>query len=169
MKKICFFLFMAAVSSNLVSQVTSANVVFKTKPLELVFGNINLVYEKPLNGSSSLVFKSRYAYRFFGKMANVFGASAGYRYYFKKFTKQLPSGFYVNPELAINSGSFERSNFGNFLAGTESGYQWAIGKRFVLDVGIGSRYLIFFGNHKNIYEKGPFLDFDLELAVGYAF
>lgn len=102
-------------------------------------------------------------------MVNVFGASAGYRYYFKKFRKQVPSGFYLNPELAIDFGSFERSNFGNFRAGAESGYQWAIGKSFVLDIGIGSRYSTFLGNYKNISGKGPFLDFDLELAVGYAF
>ena len=157
----------------LFSQDEGPKSVIKTNPFGLAFGNFNVAYEKVLNRSSSLQFKGRYTYRFLGLKVNVAGLGAGYRYYLTQSRKPAPGGFYINPELAINSGSSGSIRYGTFVIGGEIGYQIASRKGVAFDVGIGPKYTTFFGSYEEldfngVSSTGVLLP-GLTVAVGYAF
>jgi hypothetical protein len=174
-KLVLLFLLVGLTSGFLSAQDEAPGSVIKTNPFGLAFGNVNLAYEKVLGSSSSILVKGRYTYRFLGLKVNVVGIGAGYRYYVTHTKKPAPGGFYVNPEIAFNTGSSGLVNYGTFVLGGEIGYQIGSKKGFVFDIGVGPKYTTFFGS----YDELDFNGFDtakasillpgLTVAVGYAF
>ncbi|PID95653.1 MAG: hypothetical protein CSA94_00430, partial [Bacteroidetes bacterium] len=78
--------------------------VIKTNPIALAFGNFNATYEKVLDSKSSVLISASYTYKLLGLNVNAGGLGAAYRYYFTHAKKDVPTGFYVNPEVAFSFG-----------------------------------------------------------------
>jgi hypothetical protein len=142
--------------------------VIKTSPLALALGNFNATYENVLNERSALLFSANYIYQLFGADVNAGGVGAGYRHYFTYKKKDVPTGFYVQPQVSAGFGS----GFYTLGIGAELGYQWAWESGFVLDLGIGPQY-----TYLNFDEGDNDLGFDddaggilpaFTLAIGYA-
>lgn len=155
-----------------IAQAQAYDNVIKTSPIGLAFGNFNATYEKVLNEKSSVLIRANYFYQFLGVDVNTFGIGGAYRYYFTHANKDVPTGFYVNPQLGVSFGSSDDISYGTFSIGAEVGYQWAWDSGFVLDLGIGPNFTTFNGDFNE-------LDFDsdgdsavlpsLTIAIGYAF
>jgi len=175
MKKWCFLLLLGLNASLLTAQDDIPGSIIKTNPFGLAFGNINLAYEKVLSESSSIIVKAKYTYKFLGLKVNVAGVGAGYRYYLSHAKKPAPGGFYVNPEIAYNTGSSGDFKYGTFVVGGEIGYQIGSKKGVVFDVGIGPKYTTFFGSFEQLAFDGldnaaaSILLPGITVAVGYAF
>lgn len=175
MRKLCFLFLLVLNASLLTAQDDQPGSVIKTNPFGLAFGNLNLAYEKVLSESSSIIVKAKYTYKFLGLKVNVAGIGAGYRYYLSHAKKPAPGGFYVNPEIAYNSGSSGDINYGTFVVGGEIGYQIGSKKGVVFDVGVGPKYTTFFGSYDQLDFNGvdnaraSILLPGITVAVGYAF
>ena len=124
---------------------------------------------------SSIILKAKYTYRFLGLKVNVAGIGAGYRYYLSHAKKPAPGGFYVNPEVAYNTGSSGDIKYGTFVLGGEIGYQIGSKKGVVFDIGVGPKYTTFFGSFDQLdfngvdNAKASILLPGITVAVGYAF
>ena len=144
--------------------------IIKTNPLGLAFGNFNATYEKTINEKSSFLVSANYTYRIFGVDVSTFGFGGAYRFYFSHAKKQVPEGFYINPQANFNFGNADDDNFNTFGIGAEIGYQWIWDSGVVLDLGIGPSYITLSGDIEDI-------DFDntsgilptATLAIGYSF
>jgi hypothetical protein len=141
MKKLILSLAFVVLAFGLNAQ---SNVV-KTNPLGLAFGNFNATYERVLGSSSSILVKGQYMYKLFGVEVNLAGGGLGYRYYFTHAKKQVPGGFYINPQVTFAFGSVTNDANETYSAstvgfGAELGYQWVWESGFVLDLGIGPMY-----------------------------
>ncbi len=165
MKKlfISFALLCAVVSMN-----AQKNVI-KTNPFGLALGNFNLTYEKVLNTSSSVLFKGQYMFKLLGLDVNLGGIGAGYRYYITNAKKQVPTGFYINPQTSLSFGSVSESGTSysatSFGIGAEIGYQWVWDSGFTLDLGIGPNYNVV--SSEGVSGNG--IVPSATLAIGYAF
>ena len=141
--------------------------VIKTSPLALAFGNFNATYEKVLNEKSSVLFSANYIFSLFGVDVNAGGVGAGYRHYFTYKKKDVPTGFYVQPQVGLGFGA----DILTVGIGAEIGYQWAWESGFVLDLGIGPQYTYFNynGDDDDLFDDdaGGILP-TLTLAIGYA-
>ncbi|MBN2758304.1 MAG: DUF3575 domain-containing protein [Bacteroidales bacterium] len=159
----------------------SHSMVIKTSPIALAFGNFNVTAEKTLGSTSSVLFSVSYIYKLLGIEVNGFGAQAGYRYYFTNAKKEIPAGFYVNPQVGYSSNKFESIDVlgtgetetyktSSINIGVEVGYQWVWDSGFALDLGIGPKYYTMSGDTEQASFSGtsgilPSLTF----AIGYAF
>jgi hypothetical protein len=174
-KLVLMFLLVGLTSRFLSAQDEAPGSVIKTNPFGLAFGNFNLAYEKVLGESSSIILKAKYTYRFLGLKVNVAGIGAGYRYYLSHAKKPAPGGFYVNPEVAYNTGSSGDIKYGTFVLGGEIGYQIGSKKGVVFDIGVGPKYTTFFGSFDQLdfngvdNAKASILLPGITVAVGYAF
>lgn len=163
------FTFLALIGFMTIASAQSHSNVIKTSPLALAFGNFNATYEKVLNEKSSFLVSANYQYRLFGVDVNAFGVGAGWRYYFTHANKDVPAGFYIQPQAGANFGNVDDFNYTSIGFGAEIGYQWVWSSGFVLDLGIGPQYTILSGDYEEI-------DFDSDggvfpsatLAIGYA-
>lgn len=150
MKKFFLTLFIGFLLISINGNAQEKTNVIKTNPLGLAFGNFNVTYEKVLNSSSSVLFKGSYMYEIFGEKVNTGGLGVGYRYYFTHANKQVPTGFYVNPQVSLSLGKTEGDvSFTIFAVGAELGYQWAWESGFTLDLGIGPNYTTISGDVEN--------------------
>lgn len=161
-------LFMAICFVAFALSASAQDQIIKTSPLALAFGNLNVTYERVLNEKSSFLVKANYIYQIFGVDVNAGGLAAGWRYYFTHAKKDVPAGFYINPEVEVGFAS----DFTNFGVGAELGYQWVWDSGFVLDIGLGPKYYNFSysGDDDDLFDDdaggiGP----SLTLALGYAF
>lgn len=148
--------------------------VIKTNPFSLAFGNFNATYERVLNSSSSFLVQGNYMYKLFGLDVTAGGLGLGYRYYFTHAKKQVPSGFYVNPEAGFSLGSVKyadgtKASFSTFGVGAELGYQWAWTSGFTLDLGVGPTYQFLTGKDTSGFAKTSGILPALTVAIGYAF
>lgn len=153
------------------AQAQSYNAIIKTNPIGLAFGNFNATYEHILNEKSSVLGSLNYRYSLLGLDVSAFGIGGAYRYYFTHANKDVPSGFYVNPQVGITFGSFEDFNYGTLGIGAEIGYQWAWDSGFVLDLGIGPNFTSLFGGYEDIdfdTDGATFISPSLTIAIGYA-
>ncbi len=172
-KFLCAFLFCSVLfSTNSYSQ--EFRNVIKTNPVGLAFGNFNVTYEKVLDTKSSLLFDAQYMYQLFGTDIKAGGLGLAYRYYFTHAKREVPTGFYVNPQLSYSFGNLEDSNaqkqsFGIFGIGAEIGYQWAWDSGFTLDLGIGPNYSIITGDVGDSFDKTSGILPSATVAVGFAF
>lgn len=145
------------------------NNLIKTNPIGLALGNFNVTYEKVLNTSSSVLFKGQYMFKLLGLDVNLGGVGVGYRYYITHLKKEVPTGFYVNPQASFSFGS--TSDFGesysatSFGIGAEIGYQWVWSSGFTLDLGLGPSYNVV--SSKGVSGNGIIPS--ATLAIGYAF
>lgn len=157
------------ITSNGVAQERTK--VVKTNPLGLAFGNFNVAYEMVMNESSSLIFDVSYMYELFGIKVNTFGVGAAYRYYFTHASKEVPTGFYVNPQVGLSFGSAEGDvGFTTIGIGAELGYQWAWESGFTLDLGIGPNYTMISGDVDDVgFDNTSGILPSATLAIGYAF
>lgn len=167
MKKLFYlfaFMFMLSIGVNAQSSI------IKTNPLGLAFGNFNATYEAVISESSSVLVSANYFYRLFGVDVNSFGAGGGYRYYITYKKKDIPSGFYVQPQVGFSFGGVGDFNYNTFSIGAELGYQWAWPSGFVLDLGIGPNYTSLGGDYQEIaFDNGSGIFPSATLAIGYAF
>ena len=154
--------------------------IIKTNPITFAFGNFNATYEKVLNSSSSLVFKGQYSYNLF-LMDEIYqllgiddvksgGVGLGYRYYFTHLKKEVPTGFYINPQASFSFGSTlddykSRESATSLGLGAEIGYQWVWSSGFTLDLGIGPMYSTISSNGVAASGFVP----SATLSIGYAF
>ncbi len=161
--------------------------VVKTNPIALAFGRFNATYEKVLDSKSSVLISGNYMFKFFGLDVNAGGVGLGYRYYFTHAKKDVPTGFYVNPETSFSFGSVRvetenasnRTSFASLGLGAEVGYQWAWSSGFALDLGIGPMYRFIMGSSKTEGENGEKesnafgrtggIAPAITIAIGYAF
>ncbi len=161
--------------------------VIKTNPIALAFGSFNATYEKVLDSKSSVLISGNYMFKFFGVDVKAGGVGLGYRYYFTHAKKDVPTGFYVNPETAFSFGSVNvktedasaSASFASLGLGAEIGYQWAWSSGFALDLGIGPMYRFILGNTKaegengtqesNAFGRTGGIAPAFTLAIGYAF
>jgi len=146
--------------------------VIKTSPIGLAFGNFNATYERVISESSSVLVSANYVYQFLGIDVNTVGLRGAYRYYFTHEKKDVPTGFYVNPQIGVSFGSADDFSYGTFTLGAEVGYQWAWDSGFVLDLGIGPNYTSLTGDADAIgfdAEGGSAILPSATLAIGYAF
>lgn len=146
--------------------------VIKTSPIGLAFGNFNATYERVISESSSVLVSANYFYQFLGVDVNTVGFGGAYRYYFTHAKKDVPTGFYVNPQLGVSFGSSGDSSYGTFSIGAEVGYQWAWDSGFVLDLGIGPSYTNLTGDFEDIgfdADGGGAVLPSVTIAIGYAF
>ncbi len=156
----------------------SHSMVVKTSPFALAFGNFNITAEKTLGTTSSALLSLSYMYKIFGIEVNGFGAEAGYRYYFTNASKDIPTGFYINPFVEYGSSKFdvtlnattETYTTTTLGFGAEVGYQWAWDSGFALDLGVGPRYVTMGGDTDQaaFSSTGGILP-SLTIAIGYAF
>lgn len=175
MKKLFISLMLVTMFVTLSAQ--QRNIV-KTNPFTLAFGNFNATYERVLNSSSSLLFQANYMFKSFGMDVSTGGLGVGYRYYFTHAKKQVPSGFYVNPEASFSIGSVNMDYYGEpgstqsgisiFGIGAELGYQWAWSSGFTLDLGIGPMYRFVTGE-TNGFSRTNGISPAATVAVGFAF
>ncbi len=146
--------------------------VMKTNPIGLAFGNINVTYEHILNEKSSLHSSINYQYSLLGVKVNSFGVEGGYRYYFTHSKKDVPSGFYIQPQAAFTAGKDETdTSYSALRFGAEVGYQFAFESGFVLDLGLGPYFTNLFGDYADtdFDVDGSFLVLpSITIAVGYA-
>lgn len=143
--------------------------VVKTNPLALAFGNFNATYERVLNEKSSFLVSANYQYQLFGVDVSAFGVGAGWRYYFTHANKDVPAGFYVQPQAGVNFGSANDSNYTTIGFGAEIGYQWVWSSGFVLDLGIGPQYTVLSGEYEDIgFDSDGGILPSATLAIGYA-
>ena len=154
--------------------------IIKTNPIGFAYGNFNATYEKVLNSSSSLVFKGKYNYNLF-LMDEIYkvigledvksgGVGLGYRYYFTHLKKEVPTGFYINPQASFSFGSAKVDNSSKeslsiLGLGAEIGYQFVWSSGFTLDLGIGPMYSIASSNGLSASGLLP----SATLSIGYAF
>ena len=145
--------------------------IIKTNPIGLAFGNFNVTYERVLNPSSSFLVKGNYMYKLLGADVSLAGLGLGYRYYITHAKKEVPNGFYVNPQASFAFGSIKDTDgtsysATNFGIGAELGYQWVWSSGFTLDLGIGPMYN-FVSSDSGSAANGfaP----SMTLAIGYAF
>lgn len=101
--------------------------IIKTNPIGLAFGNFNVTYERVLNPSSSFLVKGNYMYKLLGADVSLAGLGLGYRYYITHAKKEVPNGFYVNPQASFAFGSIKDTDgtsysATNFGIGAELGY-----------------------------------------------
>lgn len=171
MKKLTLAIMLVALIFTTESFAQERTKVVKTNPLGLAFGNFNVTYEMVTNESSSLLFDVSYMYKLFGINVNTFGVGAAYRYYFTHASKEIPTGFYVNPQAGLSFGSTEGDvGFTTIQIGAELGYQWAWESGFTLDLGIGPNYTIISGDVDNVgFNSTSGILPSATLAVGYAF
>ena len=156
------------------------NNIIKTNPIGFAFGNFNATYERVISSSSSLVFKGQYNYNLF-LMDEIYkvigledvksgGVGLGYRYYFTHLKKEVPTGFYINPQASFSFGSAKVDNSSKeslsiLGLGAEIGYQWVWSSGFTLDLGIGPMYSIASSNGLSASGLLP----SATLSIGYAF
>ena len=171
MKKLFFAVILSTLFVTTGSFAQEKTKVIKTNPLGLAFGNFNVTYETVISESSSLLFDASYMYKLFGVEVNTFGVGAAYRYYFTHASKELPTGFYVNPQAGISFGSTEGDvGFTAFSVGAEVGYQWSWDSGFTLDLGIGPNYTTISGDVEEVdFDSTSGILPSATLAVGYAF
>ncbi len=156
---------------GIVFGASAQNNIIKTNPIGLAFGNFNVTYERVLNSSSSFLVKGNYMYKLLGADVSLAGLGLGYRYYITHAKKEIPTGFYVNPQLAFAFGNIKDSNgtsysATNFGIGAELGYQWVWSSGFTLDLGIGPMYNIVSSDSSDTANGiAP----AITLAIGYAF
>ncbi len=140
--------------------------IIKTNPFTLAIGSFNVSYEKVLDSKSSIIISGTYIYKLFGKEINAGGFGVAYRYYFTHAKKEVPSGFYVNPEFVTY---FSNDNSLLFGIGAELGYQWAWESGFALDLGIGPMYrAVMETNTHEVFSTGGVTP-TITIAIGYAF
>ena len=144
--------------------------IIKTNPITFAFGNFNATYEKVINSSSSLIFKGQYMYKLLGLDVNLGGLGLGYRYYFTHLKKEVPTGFYINPQASFSFGSAKVDNSSKeslsiLGLGAEIGYQFVWSSGFTLDLGIGPMYSIASSNGLSASGLLP----SATLSIGYAF
>ena len=144
--------------------------VIKTNPLSLAFGNFNISYELVINSKSSVLIEGQYLYKLFGLDVNTGGIGIGYRYYFTHNNKEVPTGFYINPQVGFGIGNVEDVQFSTFSVGAEIGYQWAWDSGFTLDLGIGPNYTSVSGDIGNInFSSTGGIIPSATIAIGFAF
>lgn len=118
--------------------------VIKANPIALAFGGFNVTYERVMNTKTSLLFSGSYAFNLLGTEVSAGGLGVGYRYYFTHAKTEIPSGFWVTPQLSFEVGSMEfngtKESISAFAIGAQIGYQWAWKNGFTLDLGIGPSY-----------------------------
>ena len=154
--------------------------IIKTNPIGFSFGSFNATYEMVISSSSSLVFKVQYNYNLFlvDEIYKVIGledvksggVGLGYRYYFTHLKKEVPTGFYINPQASFSFGSAKVDNSSKeslsiLGLGAEIGYQFVWSSGFTLDLGIGPMYSIASSN--GLSASG--LLHSATLSIGYAF
>lgn len=110
-------------------------------------------------------------YKLLGADVSLAGLGLGYRYYITHAKKEVPNGFYVNPQASFAFGSIKDTDgtsysATNFGIGAELGYQWVWSSGFTLDLGIGPMYN-FVSSDSGSAANGfaP----SMTLAIGYAF
>ena len=144
--------------------------IIKTNPLGLAFGNFNATYEKVINEKSSFLVSANYTYRVFGVDVSAFGFGGAYRFYFSHAKKQVPEGFYINPQANFNFGSVDEFNYTGIGIGAEIGYQWIWDSGVVLDLGIGPNYITLGGDTDDIdFDNTSGIFPSATLAIGYSF
>ena len=171
MKKFLLTLFICSVFFTVEGFSQERTKVIKTNPLGMAFGNFNMTYEKVLNTKSSILFSGSYMYELFGVDVNTGSIGLGYRYYITNEKKEVPSGFYVNPQASFGFGNVENDvNFTTFSLGAELGYQWAWESGFTLDLGLGPNYTSVSGDVDNVgFDSTGGILPSATLAIGYAF
>lgn len=165
-----FLLFTFLFSMNSFSQERTN--VIKANPFALAFGSFNATYEKVLNSKSSLLFSGSYAYKLLNTDVSAGGLGVGYRYYFTHAKKEVPSGFWVNPQASFEAGSLTdngtKHSLSAFAIGAQIGYQWAWASGFTLDLGIGPNYVTMNSSDYD-FETGSGIMPAATLAIGFAF
>lgn len=148
--------------------------VIKTNPLGLAFGNFNATYERVLNEKSSVLGSANFRFGLFGIDVFTFGLGGAYRFYFTHANKDVPTGFYVNPQVGFSFGSVTEddtvdNNFTTFSVGAELGYQWAWESGFVLDLGIGPNFTTISGDVDDVgFDSTSGILPSATVAIGYA-
>ena len=98
------------------------------------------------------------------------GVGLGYRYYFTHLKKEVPTGFYINPQASFSFGSAKvvnssKESLSILGLGAEIGYQFVWSSGFTLDLGIGPMYSIASSNGLSASGLLP----SATLSIGYAF
>ena len=143
--------------------------IIKINPISFAFGNLNVIYERALNPSSSIQVSANYWYRIFGTEVRGIGARVGYRFYITNRVKPAPSGFYIGPQLSFNSFT-EKSTDESANAtglGLLLGYQWVFRSGVTLDLGAGPIYQ--FAQNTSTEESFEGFLPNIYIAVGYNF
>jgi hypothetical protein len=145
--------------------------VFKTNPIGFAIGNFNLTYERTLGSSSSILIGASYMNKMFGEDVNAFSANGAFRYYLTHKNKEIPAGFYLNPEIQYSQGGNDDGDYTDFAYGMEIGYQFAWDSGFTLDLGAGPLFHNFntTGNLTINDGQDSFIFPTFTLAIGYAF
>lgn len=174
MKKLLLAIFVCSLFFSVKGFSQERTKVLKANPFGMAIGNFNLTYEKVLNTKSSVLFSGAYMYELFGADVNTGKLGVGYRYYITHENKEVPSGFYINPQAALGFGGASSgdsdANFSTFSLGFELGYQWAWASGFTLDLGIGPNYTTISGDVDNVdFEKTSGILPAGTIAIGFAF
>ncbi len=137
----------------------------KIGPLGFLLGSYNATFEKRLKDKTSFVVGGRFtSYSLNDVDYTGIGLSGQYRFYFKEAIK----GGYFAPSVSVgfNSGDVV-DNFTNIGLGANVGWQWIAGGGFVVDLGIGARYRLGFGDGVDDDFSGVTPAFQVQ--IGYAF
>jgi hypothetical protein len=175
MQKIKKALLLSVMVMALAMTANAQDNVIKTNPIGLAFGNFNVTYERVLNDKSSVLGSANFRFGLFGIDVFNFGLGAGYRYYFTHANKDVPTGFYVNPQAGFGFGSVTEedvvdNSFTTFGIGAELGYQWAWTSGFVLDLGIGPNYTVISGDVDDVgFDSTSGILPSVTIAIGFAF
>ena len=175
MKKVLLVIAMVAAGFTANAQ---KNVV-KVNPLGLVFGSLDVSYERVISDKAAV--EVGFAYSSFDVTSgntkvstNGYGVEGKYKFYFSS-EKDAPKGWYGAPFVAYSVSSVDsdgvKGDANSFAAGALAGYQWVFGgsdSGFSLDLNFGAQYISASakGNIDSVSIDG-FLP-RLGLSLGYA-
>jgi len=154
------------------SNQTTGQSIIKTNPIGLMFGSINLTYERALSQSTSFQIGGNFFNKILGIPVSGIGVNVGYRYYITNATKPSPEGFYIGPALSYNSLTESSTDVTVSTVGVGAiiGYQWVFKSRVTLDLGAGPTYIMGVGSTTTT-TIASFEGFapNLSFAVGFNF
>ncbi|MEI6184425.1 MAG: DUF3575 domain-containing protein [Bacteroidota bacterium] len=173
MKKIVLALCILVAALNVNAQ-NGKNVV-KVNPLGLLFGIVDLTYERGLNENSSFEIVPQYGGFTVGDFKySTIGLGANYKYY---SSGEAVKGFYLSPGLFYSSGKVTDS-YNSSISATNFGIKAVFGKQwiwesgFALDLngGFGYQSFSYSGDNSTISGlKGNGIFPSLRLGLGYNF
>jgi len=143
--------------------------VIKLNPISLAFGNFNLSYQRALNDASAIQIGANYWYRILGQEVSGIGARAGYQFFITNRAKPAPEGFYIGPQVSINSLNVKETDedVTAIGIGLMLGYQWIWDSGVSLDLGAGPMYQ--FANESNSDTSVEGFLPNITIAIGYNF
>lgn len=145
--------------------------VLKTNLIDLGYSDLNIQYEKVINDKSSFQINLRPLIGVSNYDGTVFETAIEYRLYITQ--KEVLSGFYFMSRIGGTFGEIieiettDPYDSAALSISAHLGYQWIWGNGVVLDMGLGPKYYVGFGDNTALEFDGLWPS--VNVGLGYAF